>query len=169
MSAASSADPVYAKTESGRAELLGRTGTLRGRLRAALIVVNGQAPVSALQQVIGGDAATLLAELCALGHIEIVDVATRERADAQASAPDSVAEAGGASAGPLLDVRRADAIRRLVPHFGPDVGVVARPLLQAADATAFDRALEGIEQKLALYLGRREAARTLAGLRIGKA
>ena len=42
------ADRIYAKTERGRSELLSRASLLRGRLRAALIVVNGRAPLSAL-------------------------------------------------------------------------------------------------------------------------
>lgn len=122
-----SADRVYAKTDQGRAELLSRTGTLRGRLRAALIVVNGQAPLSALQEVIGDGAADLLEELRTLGHIETVESAANE-----STAP----------ADALLEMRRADAMQRLAPHFGPDVALVARPLLAAEDATAFNRALK---------------------------
>ena len=46
-----SADRVYAKTDKDRAGLLSRTGTLRGRLSAALVIVNGQAPRSTLGSV----------------------------------------------------------------------------------------------------------------------
>lgn len=152
-----SADRVYAKTDKGRAELLSRTGTLRGRLRAALIVVNGQAPLSALQEVIGDDAAGLLEELRSLGHIEAVKPAALPAGGA-----------GEAPADALLEMRRADAMYRLAPHFGPDVALVARPLLAADDATAFDSALDAIERTLALYMGRRDAARTLAGLRFSR-
>ncbi len=145
------ADRIYAKTERGRSELLSRASMLRGRLRAALIVVNGRAPLSALQEVIGDDAQVLLDELERLGHVESVDselpVAAHEPTD------------------PALEMRRSDALQRLAPHFGPDVGLVARPLLQAADADAFNRALDHIESKLALYMGRKDAARALAGLR----
>lgn len=152
-----SADRVYAKTDKGRAELLSRTGTLRGRLRAALIVVNGQAPLSALQEVIGDGAAGLLEELRSLGHVEAVEPAALPAAGA-----------GEAPADTLLEMRRADAMHRLAPHFGPDVALVARPLLAADDATAFDSALDAIERTLALYMGRRDAARTLAGLRFSR-
>ena len=148
------ADRIYAKTERGRSELLSRAGLLRGRLRAALIVVNGRAPLSTLQEVIGDDAPALLDELQRLGHVETVET-------------DLTAPALGL-ADPLLEMRRSDALQRLAPHFGPDVGLVARPLLQAADADAFDRALDHIESRLALYLGRKDAARALAGLRFGR-
>lgn len=150
-----SADRVYAKTDKGRAELLSRTGTLRGRLRAALIVVNGQAPLSALQEVIGDGAADLLEELRTLGHVEAVEPAALPAANSSAT-----------PANALLEMRRADAMQRLAPHFGPDVALVARPLLAAEDATAFNSALDAVESKLALYMGRRDAARTLDGLRL---
>ncbi len=145
------ADCIYAKTERGRSELLSRASMLRGRLRAALIVVNGRAPLSALQEVIGDDAQALLDELLRLGCVETV-------------APDPAGAVPGL-ADPQLEMRRSDALQRLAPHFGPDVGLVARPLLQAADADAFNRALDHIESKLALYMGRKDAARALAGLR----
>lgn len=150
-----SADRVYAKTDKGRAELLSRTGTLRGRLRAALIVVNGQVPLSALQEVIGDSTADLLEELRSLGHVDVREPVTPP------TAADRATPAGG-----LLEMRRAEVMHRLAPHFGPDVALVARPLLVATDAVAFDRALDVIESKLALYMGRRDAARTLAGLRL---
>ncbi|MCQ9375429.1 hypothetical protein NMQ14_14320 [Methyloversatilis sp. XJ19-13] len=150
-----SADRVYAKTDKGRAELQSRTGTLRGRLRAALIVVNGQAPLSALQAVIGDGAASLLDELRSLGHVEAVDPAAQP-----------VSGAGERPVDALLEMRRADAMHRLAPHFGPDVALIARPLLAAEGAAAFNHALDAIERKLALYMGRRDAARTLAGLKL---
>lgn len=148
------ADRIYAKTERGRSELLSRASLLRGRLRAALIVVNGRAPLSALQEVIGDDAQALLDELERLGHVEAVD--------------SELSAAGQEPTDPALEMRRADALQRLAPHFGPDVGLIARPLLQAADTEAFDRALDHIESRLALYLGRKDAARALAGLRFGR-
>lgn len=150
-----SADRVYAKTDKGRAELLSRTGTLRGRLRAALIVVNGQAPLSALQEVIGDGAAGLLEELRKLGHVEAHEPRAMPAASERAAPADA-----------LLEMRRADAMHRLAPHFGPDVALVARPLLTADDAVTFNRALDAVESKLALYMGRRDAARTLDGLRL---
>jgi hypothetical protein len=150
-----SADRVYAKTDKGRAELLSRTGTLRGRLRAALIIVNGQTPLSALQAAMGDGTADLLEALRSLGHVEVREPVTPMPAEDRAMPADG-----------LLEVRRAEAVHRLTPHFGPDVALVARPLLAATDAAAFDRALDAIESKLALYMGRRGAARALAGLRL---
>lgn len=147
-----SADRVYAKTDKDRAGLLSRTGTLRGRLSAALVIVNGQAPRSTLQEVIGGGAADLLEELRTLGHVETVDPA------ALPAANDSTAPADT-----LPEMRRADAMCRLAPHFGPDLAPVARPLLAAEGAATFNCALDAIERTLALYMGRRDTARTLAG------
>jgi hypothetical protein len=64
---------IYAKTEQGRAELASSSGTLDWRLRAALIVVNGQLPLEVLERVIGDGAAALIARLLQCGHIEAVD------------------------------------------------------------------------------------------------
>jgi len=65
----------------------------------------------------------------------------------------------------LLAPLRREAIARLAPHYGPDVVVVAGPLLQAATLEAYGAALDMLESKLTINLGRKMAARVLAGLR----
>jgi hypothetical protein len=147
-------DPVFAKTAQGRAELEARSGALNGRLRTALIVINGHLPLAALRRVIGVDADALIEQLLLRGHVEAVGPA----APAEDEAVRQIAS--------LVARRQQDALARLAPHFGPDVDTVAQPLLAARDAGAFNQALDLMERKLALYLGRREAARILAGLRI---
>jgi hypothetical protein len=64
----------------------------------------------------------------------------------------------------LTGLRRA-ALSRLAPHFGPEVVIVAEPLLKARTLEAFGVALAGLEAKLHIYLGRKEAAALVATLR----
>ncbi|MFH1815807.1 MAG: hypothetical protein ABIF28_16825 [Pseudomonadota bacterium] len=156
-------DPVFTKTAQGRAELEARSGALNGRLRAALIVVNGQLPLAALQRVIGDGAAALIEQLRQLGHVEAVDALADPTV---AAVPETSAADEHALLAQQIGRRQREALARLAPHFGPDVDMVAQPLLAAREADAFNQALDLMERKLALYLGRREAARTLAGLRI---
>jgi len=59
--------------------------------------------------------------------------------------------------------RRAWAL--LAPHFGPDVRVICAPVLAARDDAEFMAALTDVEERLAIYLGRRGAAHALAPLR----
>ncbi|MCY1557952.1 hypothetical protein D9M68_948470 [compost metagenome] len=84
--------------------------------------------------------------------------------EAPLAAPTAV-PAQAAPAGPVLDVLRRKALTYLGNHFGPDTPLVAQALLAARTAAEFNAALDGIESKLAIYMGRKQAARELLALR----
>ena len=89
---------------------------------------------------------------------------TATAAPLTARAPASV-PAQAATAGPGLDALRRQAMTYLGNHFGPDTPLVAQALLAARSVAEFNAALDGIESKLAIYLGRKQAARELQALR----
>ncbi|MFW5331743.1 hypothetical protein [Hydrogenophaga sp. ZJX-1] len=165
---------VFRKTESGKAEIARRQAGLSPATRTVLIMVNGSDSVNALAArglpQLQGHLETLLAQ----GLIEPVVArappvaAPSPPAVAQpplaASAPTSV-PAQAATAGPGLDVLRRQAVAYLGHHFGPDTPLVAQALLAAPTVAEFNAALDGIESKLAIYLGRKQAARELQALR----
>lgn len=175
---------VFRKTESGKAEIVRRQAGLSVATRTVLIMVNGSDAVSALMArglpQLQGHLDTLLA----LGLIEPVVaraapvvsplpppavaqapvVPTAIEAPLTAPAPASVPEQA-AHAGPGLDVLRRQAMAYLGNHFGPDTPLVAQALLAARSVAEFNAALDGIESKLAIYLGRKQAARELQALR----
>jgi hypothetical protein len=66
---------------------------------------------------------------------------------------------------PQLLVLQRRAFQRLQPHFGPDTPIVAQDLLAARTLAAYQRALDGIEAKLAIYMGRKLAEREVQALR----
>ncbi|MGS5090065.1 hypothetical protein ACVC7V_26590 [Hydrogenophaga sp. A37] len=148
---------VFRKTESGKAEIARRQAGLSAATRTVLILVNGSDTVSALMArglpQLQGHLDTLLA----LGLIEPV---------APPPAPVSASMAAqAASASPNLDALRRQAMAYLGNHFGPDTPQVAQALLGARSVAEFNAALDGIESKLAIYLGRKQAARELLALR----
>ncbi|MEZ5703322.1 MAG: hypothetical protein R3E42_17280 [Burkholderiaceae bacterium] len=53
----------------------------------------------------------------------------------------------------------------LLPHFGPDAADVAQQALAAGSMDEFRRALDAVETKLSIYMGRKRAARELQALR----
>lgn len=65
----------------------------------------------------------------------------------------------------LLALQRR-AMQHLHQHFGPDTALVAQALLVARTPAAYRRALDGIESKLAIHMGRKPAARELGSLRL---
>ena len=65
----------------------------------------------------------------------------------------------------LLAAQRL-AMQRLVQHFGPDTVTVAQGLLAARSITQYLAALDGIQAKLAIYMGRKQAEREVQELRI---
>lgn len=60
---------------------------------------------------------------------------------------------------------RALAMQRLTPHFGPDVVVILKPLMQARTRKDCLVAFEMLESKMQVNLGRKLAAKVLDGLR----
>lgn len=161
---------VFRKTESGKAEIARRQAGLSAATRTVLIMVNGSDGVSALMArglpQLQGHLDTLLA----LGLIEpvVARVATvalpADDAELAVSVPGSVS-AHAAPAGPGLDTLRRKALAYLGNHFGPDTPLVAQALLGARSRAEFNAALDDIESKLAIYLGRKQAARELQALR----
>ena len=166
---------VFQKTESGKAEIARRQAGLSAATRTVLIMVNGSDSVSALMArglpQLQGHLDTLLA----LGLIE--PVVARAAPAAPPTAPSVTlppvaplpsevpANASPLAAEPSLDALRRRAMVHLGNHFGPDTPLVAKALLAARTAAEFNAALDGIESKLAIYMGRKQAARELQALR----
>ncbi len=166
---------VFQKTESGKAEIARRQAGLSAATRTVLIMVNGSDSVSALMArglpQLQGHLDTLLA----LGLIEpVVARAAPAAPPPTAMTPSPVAPSAepltapttaAVPAGLNLDALRRKALVHLGNHFGPDTPLVAKALLAARTAAEFNAALDGIESKLAIYMGRKQAARELQALR----
>lgn len=146
-------DQVFFKTAKGREALEARS--VVGKLRIVFILINGQDSLQTLHAKLGPETVALVHELQRLGHVE-----TRYPQNQQV--PKSPADTAGMT---QLRALQKEAIKRLIPHFGPDAEAAAKPLLDAANLGAFFVALKGIEQRLAIYVGKAQAARILAGLR----
>lgn len=186
-------DLVYRKSDHGVAEVKSRSGGLSARARTLLILVNGFDSVGALLDKAGPDATTILQALLSQGYVEPVErsavnhsvarpvtahalkpehasapvrsVSTKPSAERTGTTAAAPTAASGVELQALLAPLRREAIARLAPHYGPDVVVVAGPLLQAASLEAYGAALDMLESKLTINLGRKMAARVLAGLR----
>jgi hypothetical protein len=175
-------DPVYRKSERGAEEVRTRAAGLPSRARAVLILVNGLDSASVLLHKLGPDALAILQDLLAQGHIEVV--AQKSSPPAPARTPGAPATTTPVSAASdnafastqpptpsqaeidaLLAPLRRQALQRLVEHFGPDTPVVAAALLSARTITTYCTALDGLEAKMQINLGRKMAAQVLAGLR----
>jgi hypothetical protein len=154
-------DPVFQKTGRGRAEIAQRSTGLPAAARSVLIMVNGQDTVTALAARGLPDAREHLRQLLALGLIEVVAAPPPP----PPPPPPAVASPPLAPPAPELDALRRQVLARLDPHFGPDTGTVAQALRAARTVAEFNQALDGIESKLAIYMGRKQAARELQGLR----
>lgn len=169
-------DRVYRKTGRGMAEVTSRSGGLSARLRTALILVNGVDTLAALRAKIGPDAEALVEALVAQGHVAPVALPVRGVSDSPGSQPlpvdiavESVApreaETSAAEVRERLAPLRREALARLAPHYGPDAVVVADPLLKAATLEAYREALDVLESKVSVNLGRKQAVKLLAGLK----
>lgn len=171
---------VFRKTESGKAEIARRQAGLSAATRTVLIMVNGSDSVSALMARGLPQLQGHLDTLSALGLIE--PVVTRaapvappptalttspvaHSAEPLTALTTAAMPAQAAPAGPGLDTLRRKAMAHLGNHFGPDTPLVAQALLAARSVAEFNAALDGIESKLAIYLGRKQAARELQALR----
>lgn len=161
--------PVFRKTENGRVEVAQRQAGLAPAARQLLILVNGRDSVHALMAKGLGEVRAHLDTLLALGLIEAVPEPERLLVAVPAPAPSASAVATPAPAEPdaerLPELKR-QALQRLHQHFGPDTPVVAQALLSAHTPADYQKALDGIESKLAIYMGRKLAARELHSLRL---
>jgi hypothetical protein len=153
-------DRIYGKTELARTELESRSRHLLGTARTVLILVDGRSSVRALNARLGCDASAVLDGLLKSAHVALLEPPKppppRPVREARETPPPTE---------DLAPMCRA-AIARLAPHFGPDVTLIAKPLLEATDRKSFNEGLTQIERKLAVYMGKAQAARTVADLRV---
>lgn len=169
---------VFRKTESGKAEIGQRRAGLAAATRQLLILVNGVDSVQTLQTKGLGDVRHHLDTLLALHLIEEVPVSrppppSSRAAPVQAPGPTRVAPPVAASAPPpaispeedqrLLGLQKR-AYRKLQPHFGADAPIVAQAMLAARSLQEFRQSLNAIEAKLAIYMGKKQAAREVESL-----
>ncbi|MGI9217139.1 MAG: hypothetical protein ACR2JA_09110 [Hydrogenophaga sp.] len=152
---------VYRKTEAGRAEVSQRRAGLSPATRQLLILVNGSDSVQVLKDRGLVDVRTALDSLLAQGLIEPLHVPPPRPVPAAAPAPEPAPPEDPQQ---LLALQRR-AYQALQPHFGPDTPTVAQALLAARCRADFDASLGGIEAKLAIYMGRKQAAREVQALR----
>lgn len=172
--------PVFRKTEAGRAEIGQRSAGLAPAARQLLILINGIDSVQTLLAKGLADVRQHLDTLLALRMIEPVPgtraappapVAEAPAPAAQpveppASAARVAAAVAPAEAQAVLALQRR-AYQTLVPHFGPDTPLVAEAMLAARSIADYQAALGSIEAKLAIYMGRKQAARAIDTLRGG--
>lgn len=159
---------VFRKTDDGRAEIAQRRAGLAPAARQLLILVNGSDSVQALMAKGLSEVRTHLDTLLALRLIEAVPAPVKPAAVVAASPPPVAATLPPVT--PASDAQRLSALQRLAlqhlrQHFGPDTALVAQAMLAARTPAAYQQALNGIETKLAIYMGRKPAARELAGLK----
>lgn len=165
---------VFRKTDSGKEEIALRKAGLALATRQLLILVNGVDSVQALLAKGLGDVRGHLDTLLALQLIEPVPAASRAAPPTAVAAPTpSPATVVATPPVPppepedpqqLLALQRR-AYQTLQPHFGPDTPTVAQALLAARTLADYQRALGGIETKLAIYMGRKQAQREVQALR----
>lgn len=169
------ASPVYRKTAAGKEEISARRAGLSPTTRRVLIMVNGNDSVSMLATQGVPDIVSHIDTLLALRMIEAAEAAAapepRPPAQAPVLAPPPPAPPPAPAAPPSEEDRRLLAaqrlaMQRLVQHFGPDTVTVAQGLLAARSIAQYLAALDGIQAKLAIYMGRKQAEREVQELRI---
>ena len=158
---------VFRKTDDGKAEIAQRRAGLAPAARQLLILVNGRDSVNALMAKGLSGVRAHLDTLLALRLIEPVPEPLKPVA-VVAAPPSPPVVAGPVP--PPTDAQRLPALQRkalqhLHQHFGPDTPLVAQALLAARTPAAYQQALDGIESKLAIYMGRKQAARELGSLK----
>lgn len=176
---------VYRKSSAGRDELKARSGVIDALARSVLILINGQDSLQEVQRKLGRDVAPPLQALVDKGLIELVAEPVPQPSSAPAPAPipaQAIAptpaappQAPGSAVQPAApDAQQiaawATATRReirirLAPHFGADLPIVLEPLMKADTPRAIRAAIDALENKLALYMGRKAAAQLFADLK----
>ncbi|MDC8786132.1 hypothetical protein [Roseateles koreensis] len=160
---------MYRKSAQGQAEVKLRAAGLDALTRAALILINGRNAVADLERQWGRSMAKPLRALLAKGLIEPVPVevkvASVENAQparpAEPKAPTELAKSMKAL--DWLPLQR-EVARRLRSLFGHDLARVMQPLLSAQSVTEVRTALLALEAKLAMYQGKKAAAKIFEGL-----
>lgn len=166
---------VFRKTDEGRAEIGQRRAGLVPAARQLLILVNGVDSVQALLAKGLGDVRGHLDTLRSLSLIEPVPAAPKV-APPPPAVPSPASVVATAPAVPPAPAAEADDPQRLLalqrrayqtlqPHFGPDTPTVAQDLLAARSVPQYLASLDGIQSKLAIYMGRKQAEREVDALR----
>ena len=156
---------VFRKTESGKAEIAQRQAGLAPATRQLLILVNGVDSVQALLAKGLGDVRGHLDTLLSLRLIEPLPAAPKVAPPPPAVPPPSPAPAPEADDPQRLLALQRRAYQTLQPHFGPDTPTVAQDLLAARSIAQYLASLDGIQAKLAIYMGRKQAEREIDALR----
>lgn len=149
---------LFQKTARGRAEIVQRSDRVPAAMRSVLIMVNGSDTVASLASRGVPQVREHLQALLGLGLIEPVAPPL-----APAAPPPPAPEPAAPPA--LLAALCRAAQTRLAAHFGPDTADVVKPLREARTVAEYHAALDGIQARLAVYMGRRQAVRELQGLR----
>lgn len=156
---------VFRKTESGKAEIAQRSAGLAPATRQLLILVNGVDSVQALLAKGLGDVRGHLDTLLSLRLIEPLPAAPKVAPPPPAVPPPSPAPAPESDDPQRLLALQRRAYQTLQPHFGPDTPTVAQDLLAARSIAQYLASLDGIQAKLAIYMGRKQAEREVEALR----
>jgi len=170
---------IFGKTDAGRQALATRERTaMTVKARMALVIINGRDDLRALRVSLGPDADATINELLRAGLIAPL-TSPAVPAPLTASAPLTVhapltpipnpqpepAPRQAADSQEKLFALQRQALACLRPHFGPDVVMIAQPLVSAVTLQEFAAGLDPIERQLAVYVGKKQAARILAPLR----
>jgi hypothetical protein len=177
---------VYKKSSQGWDALKLHSGGLDGAARSVLILINGMDSLAALERKLGRDIKPPLARLLELGLIERLDAAGPARTAASVPPPASAAikapsgpppqaAAQTDAAAPAVpdsgaqkahwNALRRQVVIRLAPYFGPDLMMVLAPLMKADTNEHLAAAMHALEVKLAMYQGKKAAAKLMEGLR----
>lgn len=156
-------EPLLQKTERGRQMLQSHSPALDARSRQLLVLCNGRLPTTALRALFGTSTDDLLQGLRGQGLIAPVEP---EAAPAPAAPPPPDPQA---EREPALDLpaARARALALLESLFGPGGGSHGEAVSRARDAQAFEQALQGVQEALSVYQGRKRAALLLRQIRDG--
>ena len=156
---------VFRKTEAGTQALRERA-SLEPRLRTMLILVNGKLSIDELQAQLGTDPRDTLRLLLARGLIERlpppplkVDVPLpAEAAPAPPPLPPDAQQAQ------QLRELQTQALEMLRTYFGPWGDELAEPVLSTRTLATYREALGPLQEKLAVYQGKKRAAELIAGI-----
>lgn len=151
-------EPLLQKTERGRQVLQSRSPALDARSRQLLVLCNGQLPKAALRALFGSSTDDLLQGLRGQGLIAPVG---------PEAAPAPPEPQPGNEPALDLPAAQARALALLESLFGPGGGNHGEALRRARDAQAFEQALQGVQEALSVYQGRRRAALLLRQIRDG--
>ncbi|MFO1338553.1 MAG: hypothetical protein U1F53_10000 [Burkholderiaceae bacterium] len=162
------AGEIFRKTEAGLAALR-QHGALEPRWRTLMVLVNGERTVEVLRQQLGQDPRPALLQLREQGLVELARRVVPPPVAAPAPRPPAPAPAPAPAAPPAdearqLRARQSQALDLLQRNFGPGADELAEPLLRARSLAAFGDALAPLQEKLAVYQGKKRAAELIRSL-----